>query len=123
MINLLAVAAGGALGALLRHGVNHLSAGAAFPWGTMVVNISGSLLMGLFIGMSALFLDIPPALRAFLTVGMLGAFTTFSTFSMDAVLLLEKGRLIEGVLYIAGSVGLSLLALVLGLVIVRMMPI
>lgn len=122
MINLVAIAAGGAIGALLRHGVNHISAGASFPWGTMVINVSGSLAMGLLIGMSALILDVPAALRAFLTVGLLGAFTTFSTFSMDAVLLLEKGRFLEGMFYIMGSVGLSLLAMVAGLMIARMIP-
>ncbi|QQG36175.1 MAG: fluoride efflux transporter CrcB [Micavibrio aeruginosavorus] len=122
MINLVAIAAGGAIGALLRHGVNHFSAGASFPWGTMVVNIGGSLAMGLLIGMFALFLDVPPVLRAFMTVGLLGAFTTFSTFSMDAILLLEKGRFLEGTFYILGSVGLSLLAMVLGLIIARMIP-
>lgn len=122
MMNVIAIAAGGAIGALLRHGVNMLAVGWVFPWGTLFVNVSGSLVMGLLVGAFALFWDAPQALRAFLTVGLLGAFTTFSTFSMDSVLMLQKGQIVEAVSYILASVLLSIGGMALGLLLVRMIP-
>ena len=122
MMNVLAIAAGGALGAVMRHGVNMLTAGMSFPWGTLFVNVTGSLIMGILVGAFALFWDAPQALRAFLTVGVLGGFTTFSSFSMESVLLLEKGQVVEGVSYILASVLLSIGGMALGLLLVRMIP-
>ncbi len=123
MIQWIAVAAGGALGATLRHAVNQIALqalGADFPWGTLAVNILGSFIMGVFVGAFALFWDASQTLRLFLTVGVLGGFTTFSAFSLDSVLLLQRGQLIEAVSYILGSVILSLGGLVAGMMLVRM---
>jgi len=125
MIQWIAVAAGGALGATLRHAVNQIALqalGADFPWGTLAVNILGSFIMGVFVGAFALFWDASQTLRLFLTVGVLGGFTTFSAFSLDSVLLLQRGQVIEAVSYILGSVILSLGGLVAGMMLVRMVP-
>ncbi len=119
---ILAVAAGGALGALGRHFVNmaavHLF-GTGFPWGTLAVNVIGSFVMGLIIELSALVWSPGLQLRAFLTVGVLGAFTTFSTFSLDVALLYERGALILAAGYIILSVVLSVGALFAALALVR----
>ncbi|HMH65058.1 MAG TPA: fluoride efflux transporter CrcB [Rhizomicrobium sp.] len=116
-----AVGVGGGIGALARYYIAALvqPAGAAFNWGIFVVNISGGLLMGLIVEASALKLNLQPDVRAFLTVGILGGYTTFSTFSLDSVLLLQKGEYATAAAYIVGSVALSILALFAGLWIVR----
>jgi CrcB protein len=95
------------------------SAGALFPWGIFVVNITGGLLMGMIVEASALKLSLSPELRSFLTVGILGGYTTFSTFSLDSALLLQKGEYALAAGYMIGSVVLSILALFAGLWIVR----
>jgi CrcB protein len=117
----LAVGVGGGLGALARYYIAGAiqSAVTAFPWGILVVNVSGGLLMGLIVEASALKLNLSPELRAFLTVGILGGYTTFSTFSLDSALLLQKGEYIQAAAYMIGSVVLSVLALFTGLWIVR----
>ncbi len=123
MQTILAIAAGGAVGALLRHFVNSGVSGllgADFPWGIFVANILGSFLMGCFISWFALGADLSQTMRAFLTVGMLGAFTTFSTFSMDAALLIERGALLQAGLYVSGSVILAIGGLFAGMALVRM---
>jgi CrcB protein len=114
MQTILAIAAGGALGAVLRHGVNNLFTG-EFPWGIMVCNVLGSFVMGGLIAFFAQAAGIPPAWKAFLTVGLLGGFTTFSAFSMDAVLLWERGAALQAVFYTAGSVCLAIAGLAAGL--------
>jgi fluoride exporter len=116
-----AVGVGGGLGALARYYIAGLvqPAGATFNWGIFVVNITGGLLMGLIVEASALKLNLQPDVRAFLTVGILGGYTTFSTFSLDSVLLLQKGEYGTAAVYIIGSVALSILALFAGLWIVR----
>ena len=95
MIQIVAIAAGGALGALLRYWTStavHSRLGSAFPYGTLTVNILGSLLMGfLYIWLTDR-LGSAPAVRAFLIIGLLGAFTTFSTFSMETLNLVESGH-------------------------------
>jgi fluoride exporter len=117
----LAVGVGGGLGALARYYIASAiqSAGSAFPWGIFVVNISGGLMMGLIVEASALKLNLSPELRAFLTVGILGGYTTFSTFSLDSALMLQKGQYMAAASYMIGSVVLSILALFAGLWIVR----
>ena len=117
----LAVGVGGGLGSLARYFIAGAiqSAATAFPWGIFVVNISGGLMMGLIVEASALKLNLSPELRAFLTVGILGGYTTFSTFSLDSALLLQKGQYIAAAGYMIGSVVLSVLALFAGLWIVR----
>ena|SRR5476649_2009559 len=117
----LAVGVGGGLGALARYFIAGAvqPAGAVFNWGIFVVNISGGFLMGLIVEASALKLNLSPDLRAFLTVGILGGYTTFSTFSLDSALLLQKGEYLQAAAYMIGSVVLSILALFAGLWIVR----
>ena len=124
MNTLLAVAAGGAIGAGARHlfGLQMLRLfGPSFPWGTFAVNIVGSLLMGLLAGLFALKLELSPELRSFLTTGILGGFTTFSAFSLDAVNMLERGDTGLAFAYMGGSVVLGVGALFLGLVIIRIL--
>jgi CrcB protein len=123
MNQFLLVAAGGAFGAGCRHAVN-LGAtrlfGPAFPWGTFAVNVAGSLAMGLLIGLLARNgSESGAALRLFLATGVLGGFTTFSAFSLDAVTLWERGAAGQAAAYAVGSVVLSILALAAGLAAVR----
>lgn len=118
----LAIAAGGALGAVGRHFVGAAALrllGPGFPVGTVTVNIVGSFLMGALVALMALKLSPSPELRAFLTVGLLGGFTTFSAFSLDAVLLYERGAFAAAAAYVAVSVVCSIAGLVAGLQIVR----
>ena len=119
---ILAVAAGGALGAVGRYLV--ISAvgqifGTAFPLGTIVVNVVGSFVLGALTEAMALVWSPSPELRAMIVVGVLGAFTTFSTFSLDVALLYERGALGQAALYIGFSVVLSIGAFVLGLALLR----
>ncbi len=119
---LIAIALGGALGSLARHFVSagiYGVTGTAFPWGIFVVNVAGGFLMGLIVELGALKMNYSPELRAFLTTGILGGFTTFSAFSLDAALLIERGDLLSAALYMIGSVVLSVLALFGGLALVR----
>lgn len=110
------VALGGAIGAMLRYGVVLSAArimGAGFPMGTMIVNVLGSFIMGI----AAVLLmqrGQTNTLVPFVMVGILGGFTTFSAFSLDAMILLEKGKMAAAATYVFGSVGLSIGALFLG---------
>jgi CrcB protein len=113
---------GGGVGAALRHGVNVLSArllGTSFPWHTLVENVTGSLVMGLLAGWFAFKTDPSQAWRLFLTTGILGGYTTFSAFSLDTVLLYERGQTGLAALYVLVSVGLSIAGLFAGLALVR----
>lgn len=119
---ILAVAAGGAVGAVARHLViSNVGAwtGHGFPWGTVAVNVAGSFILGVLVQVMAQVWTPSPELRGFLVVGILGAFTTFSTFSLDTALLYERGSLAPVFAYVAGSVLLSIAALFLGLRLVR----
>ena len=119
---LLAVGVGGGLGALLRYfvaGAIQSAAWPGYPWGIFVVNITGGFMMGLIVELSALRISLTPEMRAFLTTGILGGYTTFSTFSLDSVLLIERGNYGSAAVYIVGSTLLSILALFAGLWIVR----
>ena len=119
---ILAVAAGGALGSVARYlmgiGATRLF-GLAFPWGTLIINILGSFLIGAFVELFALKWDLPQEGRVFLTVGICGGFTTFSTFSLDTWVLMERGEWWLATAYIAGSVVLSIGALIGALYLVR----
>ena len=98
---------GGFFGAVARYGINTWLTtrwGAAFPYGTLFVNVSGSFVLCLMIAMLSRGVDVAPALRLALTVGFLGSYTTFSTFSADALLLLENGYTLRGLAYVVGSV-------------------
>ena len=119
---MLAVAAGGAIGALLRWWVSHgvyALLGRGFPFGTLVVNVSGSLAMGVVYVVFFERYDVPPEWRAVLIVGFLGAFTTFSTFSMDTLLLVQQGEHARAGLYVVLSVVLCLAGCWLGMVAAR----
>lgn len=119
---ILAIAAGGALGAVARHYAIHrvaLMLGAGFPWGTLAVNIAGSFAMGILIELMALVWSPGQELRAFMVVGLLGAFTTFSTFSLDVALLYERGQLIPAGAYIVASVILAVTGLFAGMALIR----
>lgn len=113
---------GGGLGAALRHGVNLASArwlGTGFPYATMIENVSGSLVMGLLAGYFAFRGGPSQHWQLFLTTGILGGYTTFSAFSLDAVLLYERGALGLAALYVFGSVALSIAGLFAGLALAR----
>lgn len=117
-----AIAAGGALGAVMRHFVNNAvmhQVTSGFPYGILSINIIGSLLMGVMVGVFAHVWNPAAEIRAFLTVGMLGAFTTFSTFSLDVVTLYERGAIMAAAAYITASVILSVAGLFAGLGLVR----
>jgi CrcB protein len=118
----LAVAGGGAMGATMRYAVGRVTArlvGTGFPWATLFVNVVGSFAMGLLIVWLMSRQQSSEALRAFLAVGVLGAFTTFSTFSLDVVTLFERKAYAAAGGYLAASVAFSIGGLVLGLVVGR----
>ncbi len=117
----LVVFLGAGLGGALRHGTNQAARllGLGFPFGTATVNIVGSLIMGLLAGYFALKGGAGQHWRLFFTTGILGGFTTFSAFSLDTVLLFERGQLGLASLYVLVSVGVSIAALFAGLVIMR----
>jgi CrcB protein len=118
----LVVFLGGGLGAALRHGMNLAVArlfGTSFPYGTLIVNVSGSVVMGLIAGYFAFRGGASQHWRLFLTTGILGGYTTFSAFSLDAVLLWERHELVSAAVYVGGSVGLSIIGLFGGLILVR----
>ncbi|MGD9921275.1 MAG: fluoride efflux transporter CrcB [Pseudorhodoplanes sp.] len=113
---------GGGLGAMLRHAINLATPrllGSGFPWSTFLINITGSLIMGLVAGWFAFKGDAPQHLRLFFTTGILGGYTTFSAFSLDTALLYERGDVGLAAAYVAGSVALSIAGLFAGLWIVR----
>ena len=113
----ISIAMGGALGALLRFWVStavYTRLGRQFPWGTLAVNVGGSFLMGLLAVLLIERLVSGPDMRAFVLIGFLGAFTTFSTFSMETFNLLEQGDTVTALLNIAVSVVACLMATLLG---------
>lgn len=122
MYHLLLVAVGGAIGASLRH-LSGLAAirllGTDFPWGTAFVNVAGSFLMGLFVEALARRYGVPNEVRLFVATGFLGGFTTFSSFSLDAVVLFERGATGLAFFYVAGSVLLGIAALFAGMALGR----
>jgi CrcB protein len=116
------VFAGAGIGGALRHGVNVGAAklfGYGFPFGTLIVNVIGSFLIGLLAGYFAFRPGISQDVRLFLTTGILGGFTTFSAFSLDSALLIERHAYALATVYVAGSVAASLVALFLGLALYR----
>lgn len=113
---------GGGIGAALRHAFNLAFArllGTAFPYATLFENVSGSIAMGMLVAFFAFKSGIPQHWQLFLTTGILGGYTTFSTFSLDVALLYERGELALAALYVAMSVALSIGGLFAGLVVVR----
>jgi len=113
---------GGGVGAALRHGINILvgrTLGGGFPYATLFINISGSLIMGMVAAYFAFKGDASQHWRLFLTTGILGGYTTFSAFSLDAALLYERGAIGLAALYVLASVVLSIAGLFAGLYLVR----
>jgi fluoride exporter len=122
MMGFLIVFIGAGIGGAFRHGTNLLAArlvGLSFPYGTLAINIVGSLLMGLCAAYFAFKGDASQPWRLFLTTGILGGFTTFSAFSLDTAVLWERGDFLGAALYVSGSVVLSILGLFLALWLMR----
>ena len=120
----LLVFVGAGLGGVLRHGVNVIVAwwiGTGFPWSTAFINVSGSIVMGLLVGFLAFRAgaEWTQSARLFVATGILGGYTTFSTFSLETILLLERNRIGDAIAYAGGSVLFGVLGLWLGLVISR----
>lgn len=119
---LFAIACGGAIGAVSRHSLNLIISHKIvtdFPIGIFTVNVLGSCLMGIMLALFTYVLDGSQSLKAFLMVGFLGSFTTFSTFSMESVALIERHAYVEALTYIFGSVLLSIGGLFLGLILTK----
>jgi CrcB protein len=115
----LAVGLGGALGSMARHGLNglvhRLALAATFPYGILVVNVTGSLLIGVVAGMAAAGrLHFSYEMRTFVVVGLVGGFTTFSSFSLDTLALIKDGHAMQAVWNVAGQLALGLVAVFLG---------
>jgi len=111
------IALGGAAGALARYGLGgwvQNRAGFAFPWGTLAVNVAGCLLLGLAAGLFQ-GVRLTPDLRALITIGFLGAFTTFSTFGYETVVLIQEGAWVRAAAYALGSVAIGIVAVWVGL--------
>lgn len=116
------VAVGGAIGASLRHLVGLVTLrlfGPAFPWGTLTVNVIGSFVMGLLVELIARRLNASAELRLFLMTGVLGGFTTFSSFSLDTAAMWERGETALAAGYVATSVVIGIGALFAGLSVMR----
>jgi CrcB protein len=113
---------GAGIGGALRHGVNMMAVrllGYGFPFGTVIVNVLGSFLIGVLAGYFSFRTGVNQHMRLFLTTGILGGFTTFSTFSLDAALLVERHLYAMAAGYIVASVALALSGLFFGLAMFR----
>jgi CrcB protein len=113
---------GAGIGGAMRHGVNVGASklfGYGFPLGTFIVNVAGSFAMGLLAGFFAYRAGVPQHVRLFLTTGILGGFTTFSSFSLDAALLVERHSFGMAAGYMVGTVAAGLAALFFGLAVFR----
>lgn len=128
MNHLIMIAIGGAGGALCRYGLSNLVnnlmqdrfSGHTFPYGTISVNIIGSLFIGIMYVLIAERMTLSPDWRNVAIVGFLGAFTTFSTFSLETITLLENGQLLAGLTYIVSSLILCIAATWLAIIVTRM---
>jgi len=122
MLQIILVALGGAVGSVLRYLVGLWSVrlvGSGFPWGTLTVNLVGSFAIGLLSEAIVRRMGASPEMRLLLITGVLGGFTTFSAFSLDAAALFERGELLSSAVYVAVSVGFSLAAVFAGLALGR----
>lgn len=118
----LLVFVGGGVGATLRHWFNGVALslwGSNYPWGTLFINVTGSLLMGVVVELAALKIGMPAQVRLFLATGILGGYTTFSTFSLETGLLHVRGDDLAAVAYALGSVVLGVCAMFAGMYGVR----
>ncbi len=119
---LLAVAGGGAIGAVMRYLMHNLvtsTLGTSYPWATLSINVIGSFLLGVCVILFSSIEGLNQALRVFVMIGLLGAFTTFSTFSLDAFNLWERGEYLSMASYIALSVFCSIAGLFAGIFLMR----
>ena len=123
MLHLIAIAFGGALGALGRYWVSGLLNNAAgrLPLGTLTCNVGGSLLMGVLFVLVLEKARLSPELRPLLMVGFLGAFTTFSTFALESVVMLQEGHIMSALIYVSLSVMLCLAGLYVGMSLTRLL--
>ncbi|MDE1147563.1 MAG: fluoride efflux transporter CrcB [Azospirillaceae bacterium] len=122
MNQIVAVAVGGALGSVMRYLSQVWLArwlGNGFPWGTLFVNVAGSLVMGILVEAAAKAWSPSPEFRTFLTVGVLGGFTTFSSFSLDVGTLVERGDFAPALVYFAATLVVGVGSLFLGMALVR----
>ncbi|WP_061936435.1 fluoride efflux transporter CrcB [Aureimonas sp. AU22] len=122
MLGFVLVALGGALGSVARYGMAVAAGrwfGTGFPFATLFVNVTGSFAMGVLIELIARHFSTLPEVRLFLAVGVLGGYTTFSSFSLDAIALWEGGQQAVAILYILLSVVVGLAALMAGAALVR----
>jgi fluoride exporter len=117
-----AVALGGAIGSVARYFVAQVQSPTwtGFPYGIFLVNVSGGFIMGVLTELMALKFSVSPEVRAFLTTGIMGGYTTFSTFSLESALLIQRGQMVNASAYVIGSAILSIAALFCGLWLVRM---
>lgn len=125
MLSIVAVATGGAIGSVARYLVGILATrlfGSGFPWGTLAINVTGSFLMGVFVALFATRWNLPSPGKLFLTVGICGGYTTFSTFSLDAYDLIEKSAGLEALVYVVASALLSIGALTAAMLLLRSVP-
>ena len=125
MLSIAAVAAGGAIGSVARYLAGLLATqlfGSSFPWGTLVINVTGSFLMGVLVALLAKRWNSPDFVEVFLTVGVCGGYTTFSTFSLDAYDLIEKSAGLEALAYVVASAILSIGALAAAMLLLRSLP-
>lgn len=121
-LGFLVVFLGSGVGGMLRHGVGIVALrlmGPTFPWGPLAINVVGSALMGMMIGLFAAKSIENAELRLFVTTGLIGGFTTWSTFSLDAVTLWERGETGAAIGYVLASLVLSVVVLAIALVITR----
>ncbi|MEV4606314.1 fluoride efflux transporter CrcB [Neorhizobium sp. LMR1-1-1.1] len=124
MTNILLAALGGAIGSVLRYLVGVFSVrwfGPAFPWGTLTVNVIGSFIIGLSVEMIARRFDASMELRVFIVTGIIGGFTTWSSFSLDTMVLFERGAITAAAAYVIGSLVVSFAAVFAGLALGRAM--
>jgi len=119
MKHLVIIAIAGALGAISRYGLVSWVDDKNFPWGTMTVNVLGSFLMGLAFVLIVEKGVVPEDIKPFVMTGFLGAFTTFSAFSLDAWQLLDRGEFLTAVAYVTGSVVICIVALFMGVLLAR----
>ncbi|HSN78598.1 MAG TPA: fluoride efflux transporter CrcB [Anaerolineae bacterium] len=113
---------GGFIGVNLRYLVQTWAAGRwgpDFPYGTLLINVVGSFILALFVTLATTRLIVSPNLRLFVAVGLLGGFTTFSSFTVETLNLLQGGRWLPSALYLLGNVLLGLLAAMAGIVLAR----
>jgi CrcB protein len=121
---ILAVAVGGAIGSVCRYLFSNWflqMVGPGFPWGTFTINVTGAFIIGVVLQIAAGQPDFSPYLRLFLATGILGGYTTFSTFAYESYTLGSTNRIVEALLYVAGSVVVGIAAAILGVLSARML--